>query len=402
MKNNTTHAEKTSAETKSIGFDYQYYFFLWKVLSLGEGETVGLEVKDDVHTELDESTQILYQLKHTTKTKNDGSPSNLSSLDSDLWKTISNWVQVVLDTEDDRGVKYKQLSFIKKTSFILATNKSSSKGNRLINAISDFQNENIPFTEFVKEINELLGTTTDHNIIEYINRFLSVDEDILRVFITKIFFELDEDEIIDKCKKAIKADKVPENKIDDVYSALDSAIREDNFINIKKGNKINISFDDFYIKYRKHYDKGRSCTLFVRPFTEHLPSKMEEQVFIQQLLEINDISNTDMESIAEFTAQRLKLSNNMETWLSKGELTSEEVKDYRKESIIIWKNEHRKQMRKLISENDKGLEVVDCIRNKVVSISNSPLPIDLSNGTFYELSDHPQIGWREDWEKYKT
>ena len=63
-----THVDKTSAETKSIGFEYQYYFFLWKVLSLEHGETVGLEVKDDVHTELNDSTQILYQLKHTIKT----------------------------------------------------------------------------------------------------------------------------------------------------------------------------------------------------------------------------------------------------------------------------------------------------------------------------------------------
>ena len=50
MGKEKTHIEKTAAETKSIGFDYQYYFFLWKLLSLRKGESVGLEVKDDVHT----------------------------------------------------------------------------------------------------------------------------------------------------------------------------------------------------------------------------------------------------------------------------------------------------------------------------------------------------------------
>ena len=59
MGNNKTHIEKTAAETKSIGFDYQYYFFLWKLLSLEMGESVGLEVKDDVHTELNNNTQVL-------------------------------------------------------------------------------------------------------------------------------------------------------------------------------------------------------------------------------------------------------------------------------------------------------------------------------------------------------
>ena len=115
MGTEKTHADKTSAETKSIGFDYQYYFFLWKVLSLEYGETVGLEVKDDVHTELSDSTQILYQLKHTIKTKQNNTPINLSSLDKDLWKTLSNWVQVITDKADDRATKKNQLEFIKKT-----------------------------------------------------------------------------------------------------------------------------------------------------------------------------------------------------------------------------------------------------------------------------------------------
>lgn len=64
MSNNKTHTEKTAAESKSIGFDYQYYFFLWKVLLLQPNESVGLEVKDDVHTELSNNHQVLYQLKH--------------------------------------------------------------------------------------------------------------------------------------------------------------------------------------------------------------------------------------------------------------------------------------------------------------------------------------------------
>ena len=46
------HTDKTSAADKSIGFDFQYYYFLWRLLNLKSGETVGLEVMDDVHTDL--------------------------------------------------------------------------------------------------------------------------------------------------------------------------------------------------------------------------------------------------------------------------------------------------------------------------------------------------------------
>ena len=401
MSTKKTHVDKTSAETKSIGFDYQYYFFLWKVLSLEDGESVGLEVKDDVHTELDDSTQILYQLKHTIKTKKNDSPINLSSLDKDLWKTLYNWVQVITDKADGRGIRKKQLEFISKTSFVLATNKASSKSNYLINAISDFQNDSIYIGDFIDVLSTLLVKTKDDKIKEYMQTLMLVNTNVLSEFIRKIHFELDENEIIHKCKNAIKADKVPENKISDVFSSIDSAIREDNFINIKQGEKINISFDDFYKKYRKYYDIARSCPLFVRSFTCHLPAKMEDQTFIQQLLEVKDIDSDDIEGIAEFTAQRLKLANNIETWLHKGELTSEEIKQFLHDATIEWKNEHRKQMRGVEPDNVKALNVLDAMREKKLALSNSPLSVELSNGSFYELSNIPRIGWRKDWEKYK-
>ena len=401
MSTQKTHVDKTSAETKSIGFDYQYYFFLWKVLSLKDGESVGLEVKDDVHTELKDSHQILYQLKHTVKTKQNNDPVNLSSLDKDLWKTLSNWVQVITDKADNRATLKNQLEFVNKTSFVLATNKSSSKSNDLINTISDFQNYSILIEGFIENIGKLLIKAKDDKVIEYIIRIKSLNPNVLSEFIRKIHFELNENEIIEKCKKEIKADKVPENKIDDVYASIDSAIREDNFLNIRSGKKIKISFNDFYLKYRKYYDISRSCSLVVRPLTVPLPDKMEQQIFIQQLFEINDIADGDIEDISEFTSQRLKFANNIEAWLFKGELTSEEIKQFHVDAILLWKNEHRRKMREPEEENIKALKVIDGMREKTLTISNSPLSLELSNGSFYELSNKPQIGWRKDWEKYK-
>lgn len=401
MSGDRTHEEITSAETKSIGFDYQYYFFLWKVLSLDYGETVGLEVKDDVHTELNDSTQILYQLKHTIKTKQNNSPINLSSLDKDLWKTLSNWIQIITDKVDGRGIKKDQLEFISKTSFVLATNKSSSNSNDLINAISNFQDDSISIDTFNGDIDKLLKRCGDKSIVEYITRVYELNNDVLSEFIRKIVFELDENDIIAKCKNAIKADKVPENKVDDVYASIDSSIRKDNFLNIKRGQKVKISFDDFYQKYRKYYDIARSGPLFIRSFTGNLPSKIEEQLFIRQLLEINDISISDIEDMTEFTAQRLKIASNIKTWLINGELTDEEIQDFEGDAVLIWKNECRKQMRADDSENVKALKILDIMREKKLALSNSSLSVELSNGSFYELSNVPVIGWKRDWRKYK-
>ena len=179
MSSIKNHFDKTSAETKTIGFDYQYYFFLWKVLCLEDGQSVGLEIKDDVHTELDNNTQILYQLKHTISTQKDGKPANLTTLDKDIWKTLSNCVQVIQDAADGRSKKINQLEFIHRTSFVLATNKSSSKSNKLINGIDKFQNGTISVEEFRTCINELLKSTDSKIIKEYITRVIKITDDVL-------------------------------------------------------------------------------------------------------------------------------------------------------------------------------------------------------------------------------
>ena len=91
--NERSRAETTSAEDKFIGFDYQYYYFLNELLNLKRGQTVGLEVLDDVHIERTDGTHLLVQLKHTVQTYEKGAPINLTSLDGDLWKSISSLVQ---------------------------------------------------------------------------------------------------------------------------------------------------------------------------------------------------------------------------------------------------------------------------------------------------------------------
>ena len=56
----------TNADDKLIGFEYQFYYFFLTLLKLkiGKDDTVGFEVKEDVHKETNEQL-TLYQLKHT-------------------------------------------------------------------------------------------------------------------------------------------------------------------------------------------------------------------------------------------------------------------------------------------------------------------------------------------------
>jgi hypothetical protein len=137
-----TFTEKTNAIEKSIGFDFQFFYFLDAVLNMKIGESVGLEVKDDVHTQLNADKQILIQLKHTTKKTSSGSPVALSELDIDLWKTISNWAQIISDASDNRGSIENQILFAQKTTFLLASNKSENGSNSFIKELNAYHMDN--------------------------------------------------------------------------------------------------------------------------------------------------------------------------------------------------------------------------------------------------------------------
>ena len=103
MLKEKSFSDKTSADDKSIGFDYQYYYFLDRILNLKTGQSVGLEVKDDVHSELNADFNILFQVKHTVQKSAKGVPVALTELDSDLWKTLYNWSQVICDETQGRN-----------------------------------------------------------------------------------------------------------------------------------------------------------------------------------------------------------------------------------------------------------------------------------------------------------
>ena len=135
MATGKSFTEKTAAPGASAGFEYQYYYFLYRLLNLKKGQSVGLEIKDDVHTDLQNDVQLLFQLKHTIQKQANNSPIALSELDSDLWKTLHNWASVIVDPVDKRALEQDQIDFVKRTEFHLVTNKSKSKTNSLTGLI---------------------------------------------------------------------------------------------------------------------------------------------------------------------------------------------------------------------------------------------------------------------------
>ncbi|MBC9785946.1 hypothetical protein H1S01_15785 [Heliobacterium chlorum] len=401
----------TSADNKSIGFDYQYYYFLYLLLGLKVGQQIGIEVKDDIHLDLPNEEQILLQLKHSVQTQKSGAIINLTELDKDLWHTIDNWVKNINDITQGRKELTKQLEFIKKTKFVLVSNKSV-KQIRFLNNVIEFKKRVMSISNIKDYIKDLSKTTTSKNLQDYILNLFSQDDKWLSLFLDNLYFELEEDDLISKIKNSIKEKHVPESKIEDVFSAIDSNIRRHIYFTVKSQKKIIISFEEFYKKYNLLFDRGRNKKLPIRKRELSFSEPLDKQIFIKQLIDIFEVEPNDTDKMIEFTRYMLQINNHLEEWVNEGLLIEEDVEKFEKDAKLKWQNIHREAYRKVLlgmkieGSNpiektiiEQALVCLDQVRKIELVLDETKLDTEMSNGEFYSLSDKPLIGWRLDWEE---
>jgi len=399
-----THADKTSAEDKSIGFDYQYYYFLNELINIKKGQSVGLEVMDDVHTLLDNDSLILVQLKHTLSKNVDGKPSNLSARDGDLWKTLSNWSKVVCDNAAGRSLITDQIDFLNNTHFVLASNKSDNQSNSFLVLLRRYQNSEIDHDGVASAIELLKAETKDETISGYMGDLLTLDRSVLKLFLLRVRFELGLDDIIGKCKQSIEEHHIHPSRVGDVFSVIDSALREQNFIDVKKRQKIVISYDDFCGKYRIYFDRARNADLVVRRYDE-IPDKLCDFTFVRQLQDINDFKVDSDDGVFSLASQYIQAKRNLEDWVKSSDVTRAEVDELENEIVLSWENKFGSAYRKSLepsSEYDVANDIVFSMRRQKFALAGHLLNFEICNGELYVLSDRPVIGWLRDWEaKYK-
>jgi hypothetical protein len=400
--------ESHTAGAHSAGYDYQFYYFVYLALDLKPGQSIGFEIKDDIHIDKKNGTTILFQTKHTV------SDGNLTTLDSDLWKTLSNWTDFIKNAEN-------LADFLEKHSFVLVTNKNENN-NRFIDTLVQFQANPNPNIDSVKNVLADLKKTTNNNTIkQYIHNVNSLGKSKLKSFFAKLFVETNTDNIIELIKRKILETTRQESFVDSIFDSLISNILAKKYLDIKYRNKFEISREDFDRQFGKCFSVA-----FVK---QSLPKRnyplldfnnLDHQTFIKQLFDIEDLDkdrDRDIQLILKYTTQMLNTLKNFSDWLDSCIILPTDIDEFEKNNITMWQIEFRSKYRhieKLIHEKSSiselendiknlGVELIDYLRRQDLSISGfQPLGLELSNGHFYALSDELKIGWHYDWEnKYK-
>lgn len=397
-----THYEKTSADTKEIGFDYQYLCFISKLLDIKIGQKIAYEEKDDIHIESSDGKLILIQVKHSIQTNTNHEIINLTKLDLDLWKTLYNWAKIITDSNAERSKVQKQLSFLQNTHFVLLTNKNLAT-NPVLLKIKALKDGNLELKEFKDYLDSLKKQTDSSTIVEYINTLSSLNKQVYECFINNILTEQTKTNIIERIKQQIREKMIKQNRIDDVFGSIYAKLKIDFFEKVHNGEKQVITYDEYLDIFTPIFENFKTTLLPYRYFKRLLPDNIAEQYFIQQLIEIGDISENDIVEMADYTESMLQMKMNLDKWYEDNELTIEDIENFHKETFNIWKNNHKKHHTN--SSNEDNMNAYACLselREKLLKIQQTELQTSPSNGEFYYLSNEKRLGWKKYWqEKYK-
>lgn len=405
--------ENTGHDAKGAkGFDYQFLYFINRLLKMADKrDDVSYEKYDDVSMSSEEGL-VYFQLKHTIGGRNQKTV-NLSLRDYDLWKTLAVWIDITNKQDED-----KRIDFLESNSFVLVTNKNPvnnpfwmelqkyQKGEMSFDELKKFYTKVYDETgEFKrKEVNGQKGKTTKG----YIKCLIDFDYADQLLKSMSICFEPDlKKEILE----SLELNKnIPHKNVEEAYQELLGMIRDKYYSDQKDSytrEEFSKVFDRICQKYRE-----RKFT-FKRNTMTKLPPHLEDQVFIKQLMDVEDISLEDDPLIVEYTMEKFDYINSIRVATKNDDVSEEEVENVRADAVRYWRQKYKHYMGRINpDDNDKIIEkasdLLNDIRDKNIYFVEKEIESYFSNGCFYYLSDkdsehEPQIGWRPGWEeKYKN
>lgn len=395
--------EITSADTKQLGYEYQYLYFIIKLLQMRYGDETGYEALDDIHVISASSGDTLYiQVKHTTDLAADGTPVNLTNLSEDLWKTLSNWSKLITDAAEQRDTACKQKDFIQKSRYILATNRNTCQ-NVISNLVASAKEKSITATKAASTIKKIKQNTKNEIIRNYIDDVLALSASVLLAFLSKIEFISSKANLFEEIREEIRNKMIAEEHVNDVLYALYTQLKEDFFNKAQNKTHQVITYTEWQQKYQAVFNCSRTTLLPIRKYQPILPDRLDQQPFAKELIEIEavDLDDFGLSELAEFTEHYLSIKLQLDAWYNEGKLDLITINDFHDRAKTLWKRIHRSCHRSTKTDisNDRinALACFDETMKEQLKILSTEIGINLSNGEFILLANNEEIGWKHKW-----
>lgn len=388
--------EQVAADKNQLGFDYQDLVCLEYLIDMKQGESVGLEVIDDVHHERIHGGKALIQVKHSVD-----ETEAVTNRDLDLWKTLYNWSRALECISDDD------------IQLIFFTNKKKTIRKGLVEQLDQ---TTINLTDIEATISSIKADidkkasakdegAAENPVKKYVDYVDSLTSEQKERLFSKIVFIFSLTDIFERLRRKVEYFSIDNSKSLDVVYQLIGIYRKKKYELIKGGNKLNIDFDTF----RKEFQFDRIIKLSqdrkvdfssYHGFKNINNINPKDGVFAKQLEDIN----IDGDDIVEYAMEYAATSMFIQKMISEGEFSTTEDEAVNEELYSSWRTLHKRNYngQDISNETVHMTLARNCLYNLEdtnLVVSNSILAQPMVIGKGMELSDLRWIGWRKDWKK---
>lgn len=388
-----------SATSQMLGYLYQMERALYWLASSREDTYVFIETDDDIVVKLqggDNIRQIFEQDKISTRKSNSFTDSS-----ENLWKTISIWIDVVVNSNLD----------ISDCHFILSTNTKSPKSSSFVNKISKAES----IVESTTIYDELLNhaksrykngkklTSTQSKMNPFYEKFINCDSALAKGLVKNINLienlEFNNRKDYKEMMRHILQcpNTIPLNVLYNYLLGWITDIAITSWIN---NETCKIHNEVFYDRYAQFTAKYITKPYFERtvdslPISDIERAEHKSSHFVKQIEAINADDDECLEAINDFIRQ-----SSQKTLLAlEGNVSSSDFEEYELELKDFWLQKSRQFYRRSIgTDTEIGYDLFsECKMFKGKLRGVEPDQRHTSRGTYHKLSDSKELGWHPNW-----
>lgn len=412
----TTAEEQHTAMDKVAGFTYQFFCFLYHLLSMKPGEVVSFEKWDDATVEKG-NLVTMYQSKHTVRVGADDKAVKLTNRASDLWKAIDVWRDLTVGGNDNKRTQEEMLDYIYNHEFVFVSNKVIGD-NKVVKLCDELRNnaEDKHIEEVLDEItNEgRLGTDTGNKDgrTQYRSVQMMIDElksfDLREQFLKKVTFESkSQDDIKKDCVDYI-TDYVrfSEEDAEKVFEDFFAEAVKDLFDRADSGKPLQYTFEEQKKRFERVFQYHREEDLNFQIQMEGYKKEFLDLVCIQQLIKVRDFAASDTVEVAKNASYFYSFKNRYAELIEQSKILEQEDEEFRADAISYWENEFKRAYKKLKDDAtedgivEKAQDLLYEVRKHELKLRKKWLGLAISNGAYYYLTDECLIGWHRDWKEF--
>ena len=410
-KNLHTVEERHTAMDKIGGFVYQFYCFLYHLLTMNKGEVVSFEKLDDTAVEKEKSITLI-QAKHTIKVNAAGEMADLTNRSADLWKAVDVWRKLIIGKEEEERTTDEKKKYIEEHRFVFVCNKDFAD-NKFAKLCYDIQNnaEQIStdqvLDDITKESKSKENTTTKGRTVQMMIDDLKSFE-LKDAFLKHIsFVKKSQSDLKNECVENIKeyawfAEDEAENVFNDF---LCEAVKD--FSKLADiGKPLKYTYQERRERFLKVFQYHREEKLDFRIRMKQYKKEFLDLVCIQQLIKVKDFAASETEKVAKYASYFYSFKNQYDQLREDSKILDSEDEIFQADAIAFWDNEFENAYNDLdeTATEDaiakKAQKLLYEVRKHQLKLRGETLGNIFSNGAYYYLSDECIIGWHRDWRQF--